>query len=171
MPTDAVVLIGPMGAGKTSIGRRVAKGLRLPFTDTDISVKNEHGPIEKIFAEQGEDAFRAFERSAVVAALARGGIVSVGGGAVLHPATRADLAARRVVLLTVEPKVVAGRVRESKRPLLKDGDPMQRWTEIYRERRPIYEEIADVVFDTSNGAIADVVTAVTEWVRETEGQR
>ena len=171
MPSEAVVLIGPMGAGKTSIGRRVAKTLRLPFTDTDISVKTEHGPIERLFTEKGEEHFRALERAAVIAALARGGIVSVGGGAVLDPDTRADLARRRVVLLTVEPKVVAGRVRDSKRPLLNDGDAVERWTAIYRDRRPVYEELADVTFDTSHGPIQDVVTAIADWVRGTEGER
>ena len=168
--SDALVLIGPMGAGKTSIGRRVAKTLGRPFFDTDIAVVREHGPIETLFAEHGEAHFRAMERSAVREGLATGGVVSLGGGAVLHPDTRADLAAHRVVLLTVTPAVVANRVRESARPLLQDpdDDPMTRWTQIYDQRRPIYEELADLVIDTSSGPLQLVVDAIVEWALDGE---
>ncbi|MET0735777.1 MAG: shikimate kinase [Microbacterium sp.] len=166
--SDGVVLIGPMGAGKTSVGRRVARALHRGFFDTDIAVVREHGPIERLFAEHGEAHFRALERDAVRAGLARGGIVSLGGGAVLDAGTRDDLATRRVVLLTVEPHVVASRVRESKRPLLQDGDALARWSAIYEERRPLYEELADITFDTSSGPLQLVVDAIVAWVRETD---
>jgi shikimate kinase len=169
-PAEAVVLIGPMGAGKTSVGRRVAKALQRPFFDTDIAVVREHGPIERLFSEHGEDHFRALEREAVQAGLATKGIVSVGGGAVLHPDTRTDLAAHRVVLLTVDPAVVAGRMRETTRPLLQDEDPMARWTQIYEERRPIYEQLADLTVDTSRGPLQHVVDAIVEWTRTTDRQ-
>ena len=159
-PSDAVVLIGPMGAGKTSVGRRVAKALGRPFFDTDIAIVREHG----------EDHFRALEREAVRTGLATKGIVSVGGGAVLHPDTRADLAAYRVVLLTVDPAVVAGRMRETTRPLLQDEDPMARWTQIYEERRPIYHQLADLTVDTSRGPLQHVVDAIVEWTRTTDRQ-
>ena len=162
--SDAVVLIGPMGSGKTSIGRKAARALGLPFFDTDAAVVREHGPIEQLFVEQGEAHFRELEREAVVAGLRGGGIVSLGGGAVLHPQTRAELAAHRVVLLTVSPRVVAGRVRDSNRPLLQGDDAVERWTAIYEARRPVYEELADVTFDTSTGPIQDVVDALVEWV-------
>jgi shikimate kinase len=161
--SDAVVLIGPMGAGKTSIGRRVAKALGRPFFDTDIAVVREHGAIEALFAEHGEAHFRMLERAAVRQGLATGGIVSLGGGAVLHPDTRADLAAHRVVLLTVTPAVVANRVRQSARPLLQDDDPLGRWAQIYDQRRPIYEELADLIVDTSSGPLQLVVDAIVEW--------
>ena len=167
-PADAVVLIGPMGAGKTSIGRRVAKLLDRPFTDTDTDIVRAHGPIDEIFAAHGEAHFRALERTAVAAALEDGGIVSLGGGAVLDAETQAALARHRVVLLTVEPRVVASRVRGSKRPLLGDGDALERWNEIYRARRPVYERLATVVFDTSRGPLRDVVGALADWVRDTE---
>ena len=168
--SDAVVLIGPMGAGKTSIGRRVAKTLGRPFFDTDVAVVREHGPIEALFREHGEARFRALERAAVSEGLHTGGIVSLGGGAVLHPETRADLAAHRVVLLTVEPAVVAGRVRESSRPLLQDEDPMARWTQIYADRRPLYDELADLTIDTSHGPLQLVVDAIVEWTLSTDPQ-
>jgi shikimate kinase len=166
--TDPVVLIGPMGAGKTSVGRRVARALERPFFDSDIAVVREHGPIEAIFAEHGEAHFRSLERAAVREGLAGGGIVSLGGGAVLDPRTRADLARARVALLTVEPRVVASRVRESARPLLQGDDAITRWIAIYEERRALYEELADETFDTSSGPLQQVVEAITAWVRETE---
>ncbi len=164
----ALVLIGPMGAGKTSVGRRVAKTLGVPFFDTDIAVVREHGPVETIFAEQGEARFRELERAAVREGLSRGGVVSLGGGAVLHPDTRADLARHRVVLLTVEPRIVARRVHGSNRPLLRGDDALTRWNEIYRARRPIYDELADVTFDTSRGHLQDIARAVADWARTTE---
>ncbi|WP_203579440.1 shikimate kinase [Microbacterium hibisci] len=164
-PSDAVVLIGPMGAGKTSIGRKAARALGVPFFDTDAAVVRDHGPIEQLFVEHGEARFRAAERAAVSEGLATGGIVSLGGGAVMNPETRADLAAHRVVLLTVSPRVVAGRVRDSNRPLLQGADAVERWTAIFEERRPVYEELADVTFDTSSGPVQDVVDALVAWIR------
>ena len=168
--SDAVVLIGPMGAGKTSIGKKAARALGVPFFDTDAAVVREHGPIEQLFVEHGEARFRAAERIAVAEGLSTGGIVALGGGAVMDPATRADLAGHRVVLLTVSPRVVAGRVRDSNRPLLQGGDDaMARWTAIFEERRPVYEELADVTFDTSSGPLQDVVDALVAWVRGQTG--
>ena len=169
--SDAVVLIGPMGSGKTSIGRRVAKALGRPFFDTDIAVVRDHGPIERLFDEHGEGHFRALEREAVRTGLESHGIVSLGGGAVLHPDTRSDLLAHRVVLLTVDPAVVASRVRETNRPLLQDDDPIARWTQIYEQRRPIYDELADLTIDTSHGPLQLAVDAIVEWTRSTEGQQ
>ncbi|MDJ1113752.1 shikimate kinase [Microbacterium dauci] len=170
--SGAVVLVGPMGAGKTSVGKRLARLLGTSFTDTDAAVVRAHGPISSIFAEHGEAHFRALERHAVADALASGGVVSLGGGAVLDVTTRDALAAHRVVLLTVAPKVVAHRLGEgAKRPLLADGDetPLQRWQRIYDERRPLYEAVADVTFDTSSGPLEHVVTAIGEWARTSEG--
>lgn len=163
--SDALVLIGPMGAGKTSIGKRVARALGVPFYDSDAAVVREHGPIEGIFETHGEPHFRTLERAAVAAGLATGGVVSLGGGAVLDADTRADLRHHRVVLLTVSSRVVASRVRDSNRPLLQGDDAVARWTAIYEERRPLYEELADVTFDTSTGPLQQVVDAIVAWAR------
>lgn len=161
----AVVLIGPMGAGKTSVGRRVARALGAPFSDTDKIVVRDHGPIPALFLAQGEARFRELEREAVVEALARGGVVALGGGAVLDPATRERLSAHRVVLLTVAPHVVASRIQGDERPLLGGEDPVERWQRIYEERRPVYERAADISFDTSSGPLARVVDDIVAWAR------
>jgi shikimate kinase len=163
--TEAIVLVGPMGAGKTSIGRRVAKRLSVGFYDSDAAVVRAHGPIEDIFATAGEARFRALEREAVRAGLETAGVVALGGGAVLDAATRADLAAHRVVLLTVAPEVVASRLSGTTRPLLQSDDAMARWSEIMERRRPLYEEVADVVFDTSTGPLSQVVDGIVAWAR------
>lgn len=161
----AIVLIGPMGAGKTSVGRRVARELGVSFTDTDKAVAGRHGPIPDIFARNGEAAFRALERDAVTDALSGGGVVALGGGAVLDAGTRADLAGHRVVLLTVSPQIVATRIRGGGRPLLKGEDPIVRWERLYTQRRGIYEQLADVTFDTSSGPLAAVVARIVAWAR------
>lgn len=165
---SALVLIGPMGAGKTSIGRRVAKRLGLPFTDTDALVVREHGPIEKIFTDLGEPRFREIERAAVAVALESEGVVALGGGAVTDAGTRALLARHRVVLLTVEPRIVAARIAGTDRPLLAGEDPIARWQEIYAARRPVYEELADATFDTSRGPLSAVVDAIVAWAAGAE---
>lgn len=167
--TRAIVLIGPMGAGKTSIGRRVAKVLGVPFSDTDAAVVRDHGPIDALFHTHGEAHFRGIERAAVTAGLAQGGVVSLGGGAVLDPETQAALAGHDVVLLTVGPQAVESRIRGGRRPLLEDDDPVARWHEIYEARRPTYERLAVVTFDTSSGPLQDVVDAIAEWARHSAG--
>ncbi|MET0932396.1 MAG: shikimate kinase [Mycetocola sp.] len=162
-PTLPLVLIGPMGAGKTKIGRRVARSLDAPFIDTDKRIVAEHGAITAIFADRGEPAFRELERAAVVAALAEPAVVSLGGGAVLDPDTQTDLADCTVVLLTITGEAVAARIKTDKRPLLKDGTG--EWQRIYDERRPIYERLATISFDTSNEPIEHIAERIADWAR------
>lgn len=159
--TLPLVLIGPMGAGKTKIGRRVARSLDVPFLDTDKMIVAEYGPISEIFASRGEPAFRELERDAVVTALQEPAVVSVGGGAVLHPNTQRDLNGRTVVLLTVTAEAVLGRMRTDKRPLLKEGPDA--WQRIYDERRPLYERLATITFDTSSEPITDIADRIAAW--------
>jgi len=168
----ALVLVGPMGAGKTSVGRRVARVMGLPFADTDKVVVRDHGPIPQLFERLGEPRFREIERAAVQETLRGGGVIALGGGAVLDAATRVDLAGHRVVLLTVAPRVVASRLGGGDdRPLLASGqDPVTRWERIFAERLPLYEQVADVTFDTSTGPLSDVVTSIVAWARRTELQ-
>src|SRR5690606_31972983 len=105
-----LVLVGPMAAGKTSVGRRIARLLEVPFIDTDKRITAEHGLIPQIFAEHGEPYFRALERQAVAAAVAEGGVVSLGGGAVTDAGTRALLVQHPVAFLTVSAESVARRI-------------------------------------------------------------
>lgn len=157
-----VVVIGPMGAGKTSIGRRLARRLGLPFTDTDAAVVRDHGPIDALFRDRGEPAFRRLERAAVRQALQAGGVIALGGGAVLDPETRTDLASCTVVLLTVQEAAVAERLAGTRRPLLTDG--LASWRRIAGERAPLYAALADVTIDTSrrpvDGVVAELATAL-----------
>lgn len=156
----AIAVIGPMGAGKTSIGRKLAKRLGLPFTDTDSRIAQANGPIPELFATRGEQGFRALERAEVEQALTRGGVVALGGGAVLDPRTRADLAGATVVLLTVSEDAVAERLASGGRPLLTDG--LTSWRRIAEERRSVYEALADVVADTSHRPVATIVEELAE---------
>ncbi|GAB2508630.1 hypothetical protein GCM10027064_02550 [Microbacterium petrolearium] len=162
-----VVLVGPMGAGKSSVGRRVAKALGLGFTDTDSVIVQEHGPITQIFERRGESAFRAIEHDTVLRALGAGGIVALGGGAPLHPGTREALTGLPVVLLDVADDAVAGRIRGQKRPLLngEDRDPVAEWTRIRDERRPVYDAVATVRLDTSGRPMQAVVDEIVAWAR------
>lgn len=168
MTGGAIVLIGPMGAGKTSIGKRVARAVGASFYDSDAAVVREHGPIEAIFERDGEAQFRAWERAAVSDGLARGGVVSLGGGAVLDPDTQADLTAHRVVLLTVDDRTIASRIRGTKRPLLHGDDALSRWREVYAQRREIYERLASVTFDTSSGPLQEIVDAIVDWAERND---
>jgi shikimate kinase len=167
--TDApVVVIGPMGAGKSSVGKRVAKALGVPFTDTDRVIVREHGPIPGIFADRGEPAFRALEAEAVRAALDTGGVIAVGGGAVTHADTRQAMSGARIVLLTVSPEAVADRIAGSDRPLLANGG-IDAWQTIMDERAATYAELAHVVVDTSRRPMSRVVDEVVAWLRTDAG--
>lgn len=156
-----VVLIGPMGAGKTRIGKRVARILSTGFVDTDKEIVAQNGPIAEIFASQGEAHFRALERAAVVRALQGDDVVALGGGAVLDDETRADLTGHRVVLVTVSPAAVAPRIADGRRPLLRDG--LTDWERIYAERRHLYEQLAKLTVDTSHRPLDAVAREVAAW--------
>ena len=101
-------------------------------------------------------------------ALTGGGVVALGGGAILDAATRADLGAHRVVFLTVSPHIVTGRIHGANRPLLNGEDPIARWQTIFAERRGRYEEVADITLDTSSGPLAAVVAEIVAWAQQTQ---
>jgi shikimate kinase len=162
-----VVLVGPMGAGKSSVGRQVAKRLGVGFIDTDRRIAAEHGPIPRVFEKHGEPRFRALEEAAVAAALREGGVISLGGGAVSSSATRELLRQHPVVFLAVTPEAVADRIRSGGRPLLAgDIDPLERWKQIYEQRRGWYEEVADATFDTSRRPMQRIAEEIAAWRRE-----
>ncbi len=143
------VLIGPPAAGKSKLGKRVARILGVGFVDTDKIVAAEHGSIPEIFERLGEAQFRIWEREAVVSALSSDGVVALGGGAIVDQRTQADLAGHRVVLVTVSRDAVESRLDTGSRPLLTGG--IDAWSQLVAARQGIYSELADIVVDTSVG--------------------
>ncbi len=148
---DSVVLVGFMGSGKSHVGRLLARRLGVPLIDTDALVVAEAGPVETVFAEQGERAFRAIERRVVLDALAslssRSAVVSLGGGAVTDGDVRAALrAAPCVAWLNAPVDVLWRRVRRAARrgrarPLARDEAVFRA---LYEQRAPLYREVATV---------------------------
>ncbi|MFC4139451.1 MULTISPECIES: shikimate kinase [unclassified Microbacterium] len=163
-----LVLVGPMAAGKTSVGRRVARTLEVPFIDTDKRIVAAHGPIPELFEAHGEAHFRELERLAVADALAEGGVVSLGGGAVTDAGTRTLLSGHPVVYLTVTAAAVAARITGGGRPLLAGEDPVARWEEIFQARRGWYEEVADLTVDTSKRPMRKIADEIAQWRKEQE---
>jgi shikimate kinase len=161
-----LVVIGPPGAGKSRLGKQVARLLRAPFVDTDRRIVAKHGPIATIFSERGEDWFRKVERLEVAKALGERAVVSLGGGAILNPQTQDDLLGKRVALVTVSPEAVHSRIAHSTRPLLKDG--LEAWQRIMAERREIYERLAVRVWDSSDRTVASMAHEIAEWVQTDE---
>ena len=159
---SVLVFIGPSGAGKTRVGKRVARLLGVQFTDTDSLVAQQHGPISQIFREHGEPHFRALERVAVQDGLAGDGVLSLGGGAVLDADTQADLDEHRVVLLTITPEAVESRLGGD-RPLVKNG--LQDWIALNAPRWEIYDRLADVTIDTSFRDSDEIAEEVAAWAR------
>ena len=155
-----VVLVGPPGAGKSTVGRRIADALGVGFRDTDADVEAATGTsVADIFFEHGEAHFRALERSAVQRALAEhDGVLALGGGAVLDERTRAALAGHRVVFLEVGMVDAVARVGLGRdRPVLL-GNPRGQLKQLLDARRPLYEAVAVATVDTS-GRTLDEVTA------------
>lgn len=160
----SLVLIGPPAAGKTRIGKRVAKELGVPFIDTDARIVAAHGEIRRIFEEHGEEHFRALERAEVERALAEDAVVAFGGGAVLDERTQRDLVDVPVVLLTVSSEAVAARIGGDSRPLLAQGG-IAAWLELYERRRPTYERLADLTVDTSARPMQTLAKEIAQWLR------
>jgi shikimate kinase len=164
----SLVLIGPMGSGKTKLGKRVALLLGKPFVDTDRMIVAEHGTISDVFAKFGEEHFRALERVAVEDALAQDSVVALGGGAILNEQTQADLADRRVALIMVSAAAVAPRITGTKRPLLTGG--IESWTRILESRREIYERLATREWDTSSRPLTSIAAEIADWAASDESK-
>ena len=156
------VIIGTMGAGKTTVGRLVAASIDVPFADSDHLVEDRVGKsVQDIFVEDGESAFRAQERAAVAWALENhDGVLSLGGGAVLDPATQALLAAHQVVFLRVGLADAVKRVGLGVgRPLLL-GNVRSRVKQLLDERTPVYQGLARITVDTDDRSPADVAAEI-----------
>jgi shikimate kinase len=161
-----VYLVGMMGAGKTTVGRTLARRLKLRFVDSDQEIEARCGvKIPVIFEIEGEAGFRAREAQAIAEIAALEGIVlATGGGVVLAAENRRLLAEHgTVVYLRATPEHLYERVRQDRnRPLLATGDPLERLRALYRERDPLYREVADLVIDTGRQSVQVLARALLE---------
>lgn len=159
-----VFFVGLMGAGKTTVGRAVARRLERPFFDSDHEVEARTGArIPVIFELEGEAGFRNREAEMIEELSARAGIVlATGGGAVLRPENRTALKERGfVVYLRAHPHDLWLRTRRDKnRPLLQTEDPKGRLEALYEQRDPLYREVADFVIETGRPSVNGLVNMV-----------
>lgn len=172
-PVPHIVLVGMMGAGKTTVGAALARRREWEFFDSDAQVEARAGkPVAEIFAADGEHAFRVLESQALVDALAtdRPAVIAAAGGAVLDPANRRLLSAHRpVVWLRAEAATLADHLGDGiGRPLL-EGDPAgpaHALKTLVAEREPRYDEVADIVVDVDGLSSSQVIDAVEVALRD-----
>ena len=171
----SIFLVGMMGAGKTSVGRVLAKRLQKTFYDSDHVIEDRTGvKIPLIFEIEGEPGFRVRE-SAVVDELTalRDIVLATGGGAVLSERNRDRLRTRgTVVYLRASVRDLLNRTRHDKnRPLLQAADPRTRLTELYEKRDPLYRELAHVTVDTGNQSIASLINRLCQLLLEARSEQ
>jgi shikimate kinase len=164
-----LALVGFMASGKSTIGRKLARKLGWAFFDTDAIVVRAHGPIPAIFANEGEAAFRRYERAAIDGALENGeaSVVALGGGALTVAENRRLLDDRAYcVFIKVSPEQIFARVRRGRevRPVLGPRPTLARIKELYAQRMPEYES-ADHVVEASRRSDGEVVAEIIEWLR------
>jgi shikimate kinase len=157
---DVIVLVGPMGVGKSTVGKKLAKIVKVPFCDTDALVTDQVGPIDKYFEVHGEESFRQIEHEALVRALKSPGIIATGGGAVLLPQSQEALKNATVVYLSTDGKHMGSRLRKSSRPLIKNG--LDDWKRIYEARKATYEKVADLEINTSGHPLSQTIAEIRE---------
>jgi shikimate kinase len=155
-----IILVGLMGAGKTSVGRLLARRLGKAFVDSDQEIERTTGVrIPVIFEIEGEAGFRARE-ARLLADLVQGGnmVLATGGGAVLSPENRKLLAENGVVvyLRAAVPDLWKRTRHDKNRPLLRTGEPLARLEQLYAERDPLYREIADIIVDTGSQSLGSL---------------
>ncbi|NVK56334.1 MAG: shikimate kinase AroK [Alteromonadaceae bacterium] len=159
-----IFLVGPMGAGKSTIGRHLADELHLEFFDSDQEIERRSGAdITWIFDLEGEEGFRKREENVINDLTDKQGIVlATGGGSIVTKAVRNRLSARGIVvyLQTTIDKQVARTQRDKRRPLLQKGDPEQVLTDLAGLRNPLYEEVADYVVETDDQSARAVANQI-----------
>jgi shikimate kinase len=159
-----IFLVGPMGAGKSTIGRHLADELHLDFFDSDQEIERRTGAdIAWIFDLEGEDGFRKREENVINDLTDKQGIVlATGGGSIVTKAVRNRLSARGIVvyLQTTIDKQVARTQRDKRRPLLQNEDPEQVLRDLAEMRNPLYEEVADYIVDTDDQSARAVANQI-----------
>ncbi len=165
-----VALAGFMASGKSTIGRKLARKLACTFLDTDALVVREHGPIPKIFAGEGEPAFREYEHRALAAALENPVtvVIALGGGTLTVPENRKLLRGQaHCIFIKVSPEQIFARIQRSRsvRPLLGTAPTLAGITELYAARMRDYEN-ADCVIDATRQNDSQVIAAILEWLRD-----
>jgi len=149
-----IYIVGPMGAGKSTIGRQIAQQLHLEFVDSDAEIERRTGAeIAWVFDVEGEDGFRKREADVIGDLTEQQGIVlATGGGSILSKDVRNKLSARGFVvyLETAIDKQVARTQRDKRRPLLRSDNPRQVLEDLAKHRNPLYEEIADLTVHTDD---------------------
>lgn len=162
---EAIVLIGFMGSGKSSVGRLLAARTGLPLYDTDCLLAESFGlRVAEIFAQRGEEAFRAAETDALAQLPLERAIIVTGGGAILRPENRSTIQRLGVVAhLAADEETLFQRISQRPtRPLLQTDNPRATLAKLLRAREPLYHELADVTVDTSPMTHEEVATAVLE---------
>lgn len=165
-----VFLIGPMGAGKSTIGRLLARELKYPFKDSDREIEARTGAdIPWIFDVEGEEGFRQREEAMIAELTAENGIVlATGGGVVMRPANRKALAEGGLVvyLRTSVEQQLQRTAKDRQRPLLQNADPEKVLRELMAKRDPLYREIADLIIDTDQRGPKVVVNAIVSRLQD-----
>lgn len=168
-----IFLIGPMGVGKTTIGRHLARTLDLEFIDSDHEIEERTGAdIPWIFDIEGEEGFRERERQTISELVKQQGIVlATGGGAVLDPDSRADLKRYGVVvyLKASVKRLLQRTAKDRQRPLLQTASPRQQLEKILAEREPLYLELADIIVDTEKRNVSNSVNYIIQQVKTLSG--
>lgn len=160
--SKALILVGPMGAGKTTFGKRLAKNCALTFTDTDSLITKNHGPIAAIFRKFGENHFRQLEEQGLLEAIGIGGVIATGGGVVLSELNRKVLKEHHTVFLDTNMEYVLRTLNTSKRPLLKD-DP-ENWGRLYDLRLAHYQEVSCATINTADLKVRAVMERLEKEV-------
>jgi shikimate kinase len=165
-----IYLVGMPGAGKSTVGRHLAKRLDRQFIDADHEIETRTGlRIPEIFETQGEAGFRDHE-TRVMADLARQAdlVVATGGGAVIRPENRSAMkGSGMVIYLRIAPRVLFERTRhDSNRPLLQVANPMMRIEELFSQRDPLYQDVADIVITGGSGSVFHLVGQIERELKK-----
>jgi shikimate kinase len=164
MRAQNIFIVGPMGAGKSTVGRQLSESLSYTFKDSDQEIQRRTGvDIPTIFEFEGEEGFRNRERQVIEELVTEERIVlATGGGAILSPENRQNLSSRGVVIyLHCSPEQQYARTaRDRNRPLLDTEDPLAKLREIMEEREPLYRQVADMVVSTEKRGTSSVVKEI-----------